>query len=137
MHRYGQARSLVVLTCTEPAFLLLYAVSPNVLWAIVFIAVLGAIHTAAHSLFLSIVQCYAEPAVRSRVIAISRAFVVPTYAISSTILGVVATNIGLRITFAAMACVAIACLAFVGRGRVNQLGWLAHFERPEAERTLL
>lgn len=129
MHRFGQGHTLVTLSWIQPFLLIAYALSPNVGIAILFIALLGGIHTAVFSLCTSVVQQYAAQNVRGRVVAFNRSLLVVSYAIVSSLLGVLATHIGLRQTFLVMSAITLGSLVALMTGTINRLAVLSAFDR--------
>lgn len=103
MHRYGIGRSFGVLLAVLPALLVAYALSPNVLVAMMIIVPMSAAHSIVLALAIAFMTQYAADEVRGRVGALHRSITISSYAISSSLLAIVANHFGLRATLVATA----------------------------------
>jgi predicted MFS family arabinose efflux permease len=121
MHRFGVGRSFVWMLASLPVLLFVYVLSNSILWAVVVIVPLSAAHSIVLSLAIAFMQQYSPDQIRGRILGIHRSVTVTSYALASSVLGLVAHQIGLRLT---LGTAAVALAAFLVWSYFNRHGGL-------------
>jgi predicted MFS family arabinose efflux permease len=111
--RYSPRGVLAGAVWSLPFALVLYAMSPNIVVAVVFIYVVGAIYLATLSSFTSIAQLRAPSALRGRVMSVLNVLLGALYPLGSVVLGWLSDRVGQRATQAGAAVAMLAVLAIL------------------------
>jgi MFS family permease len=109
-HRFGNARVLAAVLWGLPPALVAYALMPNIVLASIAIFVVGFLYLGALSSFTSIAQLRAPAAVRGRVMSLLMVLLGSFYPVGALVQGVIAEEIGLRITTTGAAVIMLVIL---------------------------
>jgi MFS family permease len=110
-----------------PFALVLYALSPNLAVAVVFIYFVGAIYLGTLSSFTSIAQLRAPSAIRGRVMSVLNVLLGALYPLGAVFLGWLSDRVGQRLTQVAAAVVMLAVLAIL---RITRPRYLRAVDSP-------
>jgi MFS family permease len=119
--RYTSRGVLTGAMWSLPFALILYAMSPNLVVAVVFIYFVGAIYLGTLSSFTSIAQLRAPSALRGRVMSVLNVLLGALYPLGAVFLGWLSDRVGQRVTQVAAAVVMLAALAILRITRPHYL----------------
>lgn len=125
MHRLGAGRSFLWMMAILPPLLIAYALSPDLLCAVVIIVALSGAHSVVLALATSFMQRYADDDIRGRVMGLHKAITITSYGIASSALAVFAASVGLRTTFVLTAISTLGFLVWMALTHRSELHTLA------------